>query len=148
MPVSKRKRPASPEGEDWEDASSSSSGSEQDTYDISSALVGKRPKITQHAEDDDDDLAAFIQNSIAKRAVKEGTQVVKNAKGKSKMSKGEVGGGSFQSMGEFLLLLDGVVLMPMIRSPSIFAAIPNASGLSDTNTYSEIIYTYPTGQSS
>jgi len=147
MPVSKRKRPASPEGEDWEDASSSSSGSEQDTYDISSALVGKRPKITQHAEDDDD-LAAFIQNSIAKRAVKEGTQVVKNAKGKSKMSKGEVGGGSFQSMGEFLLLLEGVVLMPMIRSPSIFAAIPNASGLPDTDTYSEIIYTYPTGQSS
>ncbi len=69
--------------------------------DISYALVGKRPKLTQMIEEEDDDgLANFLQASISKRSMKEGTQVLKITKGKIKMTKGEVGGGSFQSMGE------------------------------------------------
>lgn len=78
--------------------------------DISSALTGKRRKVqtsTQDDEDgeDDEDLAKFLKDSIAKRDVKEGTQVLKKAKGKGKVGKGEVGGGSFQSMGASLPVL-------------------------------------------
>ena len=69
--------------------------------DISSALTAKKPKITQSEEDEDEDgLANFIRSSIAKRSMKEGTKIVKKSKGKEKMARGEVGGGSFQSMGK------------------------------------------------
>lgn len=69
--------------------------------DISSALTGKkRPRVDQNDDDDDDDdLNIFIQESISKRDKKTGTEVMKQVKGKSKVAKGEVGGGSFQSMG-------------------------------------------------
>lgn len=74
--------------------------------DISSALAGKRRKVRTSAQDDegedDEDLAKFLKDSMAKRDVKEGTQVLKKAKGKGKVGKGEVGGGSFQSMGTSL----------------------------------------------
>jgi len=76
--------------------------SPSDDFDISSALTNKKRVKTLHSvahEDQDDDFADFIQSSIATRSVKEGTQIVKKAKGKEKMTKGEVGGGSFQSMG-------------------------------------------------
>ena len=75
--------------------------------DISTVLTGKRPKLsstrrpstTDTVDDDDDDLQEFIRESIAKRDVKEGTELLKKTKGKTKIVKGEVGGGSFQSMG-------------------------------------------------
>ena len=74
--------------------------------DISTVLTGKRPKLsstrrpsTTDIVDDDDDLQEFIRESIAKRDVKEGTELLKKTKGKTKIVKGEVGGGSFQSMG-------------------------------------------------
>ena len=80
-------------------------GSSEDEIDISSALTAKRPKVSAKADaleadrsDDDDDLQDFIRESIAKRDVKEGTELLKKTKGK-KIVKGEVGGGSFQSMG-------------------------------------------------
>jgi ATP-dependent RNA helicase DDX54/DBP10 len=76
--------------------------SNNDSFDISLALLGKRPKFSQQAESDsDDDLSNFIQTSIAERSIKEGTRIVKKAIGKEKVSKGEVGGGSFQSMGKW-----------------------------------------------
>jgi len=76
--------------------------SNNDTFDISLALLGKRPKFSQQAESDsDDDLSNFIQTSIATRSIKEGTRIVKKAIGKEKVAKGEVGGGSFQSMGKW-----------------------------------------------
>jgi hypothetical protein len=53
--------------------------------------------------EDDADLADFIQSSIAKRNVKSGTDVLKKTKGKTKIAKGEIGGGSFQSMGKLSL---------------------------------------------
>lgn len=72
-------------------------------FDISSALAGKRPRReaprNEDDEENDEELADFIKKSMAKRDVKEGTQVVKQAKGKGKVVKGELGGGSFQSMG-------------------------------------------------
>lgn len=71
-------------------------GNESDSpeIDISSALAPK-----QQLEDTDDGLHQMIQASIAKRNVKRGTQVVKKTKGNAHITKGEVGGGSFQSMG-------------------------------------------------
>lgn len=70
-----------------------------DEIDISSALTSKRQKLAENDDSDDDDLRNIMAQSIAKRNVKGGVEVVKNAKGKSKLVKGEVGGGSFQSMG-------------------------------------------------
>ena len=110
MPPSKRPRAASvssSEGE-WESDGSIEmvdlSDDDEMDMDISSALAGKRRKVQAFAQDDvdgedDEDLAKFLKDSIAKRDVKEGTQVLKKAKGKGKVGKGEVGGGSFQSMG-------------------------------------------------
>jgi len=51
------------------------------------------------AGDDDDALEEMIRDSIAKRDKKAGTEILKKVKGKNKLVKGEVGGGSFQSMG-------------------------------------------------
>ena len=67
--------------------------------DISSALVGKRQRLSPTL-DGHQDISEFIQSSILKRDIKGGTKVIKNAKGKAKLAKGEVGGGSFQSMGQ------------------------------------------------
>jgi hypothetical protein len=58
--------------------------------DISSALIGKKQKLS----DDHQDISEFIKSSIIKR---DGIKVLKNAKGKAKI---EVGRGSFQSMGQ------------------------------------------------
>lgn len=101
--VSKRK--ISPTADDdsddsaWEGFSGGNALSD-DEVDISSALTGKQDaKRRKQDVDEDADLQEMIQQSIAKRNVKGGTEAVKKAKGKGKMAKGEVGGGSFQSMG-------------------------------------------------
>ncbi len=77
-------------------------GSDGDDFDISSALTGRAAAKTSAVGDDEDDedLAALIRDSTARRHKKDGTKMIKTVKGKSKVSKGEVGGGSFQSMGE------------------------------------------------
>jgi ATP-dependent RNA helicase DDX54/DBP10 len=69
--------------------------------DISGALTGKKPRRDDpgnQPENDDDDIEELIHDSIAKRNVKGGTEMLKKIKGKGK-SKGDIGGGSFQSMG-------------------------------------------------
>jgi ATP-dependent RNA helicase DDX54/DBP10 len=101
MPPLKRKRPATPTEESEDDALSAYSevAADDEDFDISSALTGKRPKLSPQEDEDEDELAQFIQTSISKRSIKEGVQVVKSSKGKAKLTKGEVGGGSFQSMG-------------------------------------------------
>lgn len=105
MAVQKRKRSLE-DVSDLDDFSDADSG---DDVDISAALVGKKSKKPTPAagskqsfgEDDDGDeaLEDIIQESITKRNVKSGTELLKKTKGKAKMAKGEVGGGSFQSMG-------------------------------------------------
>lgn len=79
-----------------------------DDADIAAALVPKRARcdLSGDGDSDDDALRDFIQASISKRDVKAGTHVVKNAKGKAKIAKGEVGGGSFQSMGASATAVD------------------------------------------
>lgn len=99
--------------------SGSSSTSDEETsgsdvsFDISSALTqrhaclqkGKAPLIAHdNGTDDDTELEEMIRNSISKRNVKDGTELLKNTKGKKKLSKGELGGGSFQSMGNSSLI--------------------------------------------
>lgn len=55
----------------------------------------------QASDGDGEDLQEIIRKATTRRDVKEGTQVVKKTKGKAKIAKHEVGGGSFQSMGEY-----------------------------------------------
>lgn len=78
-------------------------GGSDSEVDISSALAGKRQRVEKPqdgGDDSDDALTQMIQDSIAKRNVKGGADVLKKAKGKgNKLVKGEIGGGSFQSMG-------------------------------------------------
>lgn len=74
-----------------------------DSVDIASALTGGKGKgeSMDVGEDDFDDLEDLIKQSVTKRDKKEGTKLMKKTKGKTSMAKGEVGGGSFQSMGMF-----------------------------------------------
>jgi ATP-dependent RNA helicase DDX54/DBP10 len=74
-----------------------------DEVDIASVLTGNKLKKDLVGENSDDELSKMIQSSTARRNVKGGVDVVKKAQGKAKMTKGEVGGGSFQSMGRYLL---------------------------------------------
>lgn len=77
------------------------------SFDLSSTLTrkplskkGKGPLISHKDDvDDDTELEEMIRRSITRRNVKDGTEVLKNTKGKKRLTKGEVGGGSFQSMG-------------------------------------------------
>lgn len=85
----------------------------EDEIDLSSALTGKKPKkaaqekpAQDEDEDDEDDLQNMLRESILKRDVKEGTALLKKTKGRTKITKGEVGGGSFQSMGSCVYLYE------------------------------------------
>lgn len=114
MAMQKRKRTFDDDSE-LLDSSDADSG---DDIDISSALTGKKSKKAKHivdtAEDiskggnnseDDDDIDEIIKESISKRNIKGGTELLKKTKGKAKIAKGEVGGGSFQSMGACIVIL-------------------------------------------
>lgn len=100
----KRPRPDPADQEEDSFAEVSSDGDQEP--DIFAVLTGKKKRRISGPEqilgesEDDEDLQEVIRQATAKRDVKEGTQVVKKAKGKTKIMKGEVGGGSFQSMGE------------------------------------------------
>jgi ATP-dependent RNA helicase DDX54/DBP10 len=109
-PHKKHARTADPESSsDHSDISiiSEDEVSDEDAIDISLALTGNRKRkhaadgSDEAAEDDDDlEFKNLIKDSIAKRDMKKGTEVIKHVKGgRYKLSKGEVGGGSFQSMG-------------------------------------------------
>lgn len=111
----KRQRVASVGGLLDTEISNSSSVSDEEisgsdhSFDISSTLTrqktaskkGKGPLVPREDDvDDDTELEEMIRRSITRRNVKDGTELLKNTKGKKKrLTKGEVGGGSFQSMG-------------------------------------------------
>jgi len=108
MAPQKRKRASEESGEDSDSTFSIIKADDEDV-DISSALIAKH---TQNAtlddsdnggdRSDDDEFGEFINDSIARRNVKGGTDMLKKIKSKGK-GKGEVGGGSFQSMGASIL---------------------------------------------
>lgn len=86
-----------------------------DDIDIASSIAFKKPRPNNDEDksDDDEDLMQFLQESITKRNMKDGTEALKQVKGKkTKMIKGEVGGGSFQSMGASNIYSLPVVLTP------------------------------------
>ena len=107
MALLKRKRIELDEDEESSSHASLGGGSSDDDIDIAGALSGKKERKLKgddygSGSDDDDDfeeLEALIKNSVSRRDKREGTKLLKKTKGKSKISKGEVGGGSFQSMG-------------------------------------------------
>ena len=98
MPITthsnKRKRAQDDEIYEDDDVSEGSSASSDEDVDIFSALTGKRSKRKAGAKvsedvdledlemvQDDEDLEDVIQDSITKRNVKSGTELVKKAKG-------------------------------------------------------------------
>jgi ATP-dependent RNA helicase DDX54/DBP10 len=100
-----RKRAAQSGTESDSNGYSIAQAASDEEIDISLALTYKHPKNTEKQReinvDSDDDLQEMIQASIAKRNVKGGTEVLKKTKGKAKITKGEISGGSFQSMGVY-----------------------------------------------
>lgn len=106
MPDLKRKRPQEDEESD-DDSFEFASDDDGSDVDISSALTGKKLRREPAAksrgggdeDEDEGELEDIIRDSIAKRDVKGGTEMLKKTKGKTKIVKGETGGGSFQSMG-------------------------------------------------
>lgn len=107
MLAHKRKRNSAPSQTDSDPDLSSTDDFSDDEVDISSALTGKRPKLApptqpfDNSDDDEEDLEDIIRMATSKANVKGGTEMLKKTKGKAKIAKGEVGGGSFQSMGAF-----------------------------------------------
>jgi ATP-dependent RNA helicase DDX54/DBP10 len=94
MVESKRKRRQDSE-QDWSDCSRDSFSAG-----LSLDLPRKQAKVSSSTDEGDNDgLKEVIQKTTTRRDVKGGTAILKRAKGKGKMTKGEVGGGSFQSMG-------------------------------------------------
>lgn len=127
-----------------------------DAVDISSALAGKKRKLSEvpvDLEDDDpEDFSRFIQESIAKRDVREGTQIVKSIKGKQKVAKGEIGGGSFQSMGLHPSLLRSLTLqgyrvptpIQRLTIPALLASPPrDLVGMARTGSGKSLAYMIP-----
>jgi ATP-dependent RNA helicase DDX54/DBP10 len=109
MAVQKRKRDEEAFLDSGDDLLGAFGSDEESDIDISSALTGKKRRTDLHVsrnepeddgrDDDEEDLENIIRESITKRNVKGGTELLKKTKGKTKIAKGEVGGGSFQSMG-------------------------------------------------
>ncbi|KIJ39871.1 hypothetical protein M422DRAFT_230441 [Sphaerobolus stellatus SS14] len=114
--------------------------------DISSMLMG-----VQHGASDNEDDEDFIRESMSKQNIKTGTELIKKAKGK-KISKGEVGGGSFQSMGLLPSLLRALTLrgyrvptpIQRITIPSLLANPPrDVVGMARTGSGKTLAYMVP-----
>ena len=112
--MTKRRRPTEEyesDSDDFIEGSSLSAAVSDSEVDISSALTGRKKaqRLDYHTdeedvisnEDDFEELEGLIKESVLKRDRKEGTKLLKKTKGKTKIAKGEVGGGSFQSMGAY-----------------------------------------------
>lgn len=98
------KRPRLDLTDEEEDTSPDISFDGEQEPDIFAALTGQKKRRTsgpeEQSSEDDEDLQEIIRQATTKRHIREGTEVVKKTKGKTKVTKGEIGGGSFQSMGE------------------------------------------------
>ncbi|THH08381.1 hypothetical protein EW145_g2741 [Phellinidium pouzarii] len=143
------------------DAESSAQGSSRDAFpddevDISAALTGKRKAKKADGddglEDDFDELENIIKKSVAKRDKKEGTKMLKMTKGKTKIAKGEVGGGSFQSMGLHPSILRSLTLrgykiptpIQRLSIPTLLANPPrDLVGMARTGSGKTLAYMVP-----
>ncbi|KAH8119551.1 DEAD-domain-containing protein [Phellopilus nigrolimitatus] len=127
------------DAEDFTQGSSHNAISD-DEVDIFTALAGKKK------------LENMIKESVTKRDKKEGTKLLKNTKGKTKMSKGEVGGGSFQSMGLHPSLLRSLTLrgykvptpIQRLTIPTLLASPPrDLVGMARTGSGKTLAYMVP-----
>jgi hypothetical protein len=121
----------------------------EDEIDISSALIGKKKaRLTDdhNSENEDQILHEIIREATSKRDIRGGTELLKRTKGKAKLTKGEVGGGSFQSMGMSYgacVFYATVILSRSsvnVRSAPMAASLVDTTGLSNTNTDPTFIY--------
>ncbi|EJD03333.1 DEAD-domain-containing protein [Fomitiporia mediterranea MF3/22] len=141
-------------------ASSSQIVHSDDEVDITAALTGKKAKSSDNVlesdgEDDYEELEALIKDSVAKRDKKEGTKILRQTKGKTKISKGEVGGGSFQSMGLHPPLLRSLTLrgykvptpIQRLSIPTLLANPPrDLVGMARTGSGKTLAYMVPLTQ--
>ncbi|KAK7053289.1 ATP-dependent RNA helicase dbp10 [Paramarasmius palmivorus] len=150
----KRKHNESEDEGSSQDSFSNDEPENEEDIDISSALVSKKPRMEKHtnSDDEDADLSLFLQDTMAKRNVKSGTEVVKQMKGKSKLAKGEVGGGSFQSMGLHPSLLRSLTLqgyrvptpIQRLSIPALLANPPqDLVGMARTGSGKSLAYMIP-----
>ncbi|KAI5120302.1 hypothetical protein M0805_005806 [Coniferiporia weirii] len=156
----KRKQPVEDSDSESSAQGSSRDGFSDDEVDITAALTGK--KRTRGADGDSDDNAAsdddydelekIIRDSVAKRDKKEGTKLLKMTKGKKKITKGEVGGGSFQSMGLHPSILRSLTLrgykiptpIQRLSVPALLADPPrDLVGMARTGSGKTLAYMIP-----
>jgi len=151
-----RKRRAAPIADVLDTGLSRSSSSTSDegtsgsdhSLDISSALIKRKPSLQKgkaplippdDGTDDDTELEEMIRNSISRRNVKDGTELLKNTKGKKKLSKGELGGGSFQYMGNSSWSLSAshelILLSFFFRAFPLDFTVPHTTGFPYTHSY-------------
>ncbi|KAH0827889.1 P-loop containing nucleoside triphosphate hydrolase protein [Lanmaoa asiatica] len=125
---------------------------DDEDIDIASALTGNRAaQLPLDEGTDDDELDEFIHDAIVKRNVKGGTHLLKTIKSKGN-GKGDVGGGSFQSMGLHPPLLRALTLQgyrtptPIQRAtiPSLLATPPrDLVGMARTGSGKTLAYMIP-----
>ncbi|KZS98466.1 DEAD-domain-containing protein [Sistotremastrum niveocremeum HHB9708] len=157
MPELKRKRsPAFPSSDDDShngSGESSAHDSESDEVDITASLAGKskRQRTTEQDNDDIDD-ETYIRQSLAKQNMKQGMEMLKKVKGRTKLAKGEVGGGSFQSMGLNPALLRALTLrgyrvptpIQRLAIPALLASPPqDLVGMARTGSGKTFAYMIP-----
>ncbi|KAF8520354.1 P-loop containing nucleoside triphosphate hydrolase protein [Hysterangium stoloniferum] len=115
--------------------------------DISLTLVGRHKQGNDEGDDED-----FIRKTMTKHNVKSGTEVLKKTKGKNKMTKGEVGGGSFQSMGLHPTLLRSLTLrgyrvptpIQRLTIPTLLSTPPrDVVGMARTGSGKTLAYMIP-----
>ncbi|GJJ06257.1 hypothetical protein Clacol_000448 [Clathrus columnatus] len=123
-----------------------------DEIDISGQLLGKAVQAEEGEDVDDEDEDAFIKETISKFNIKSGTDVLKKTKGKGKITKGELGGGSFQSMGLNPSLLRSLTIrgyktptpIQRLTIPSLLADPPrDVVGMARTGSGKTLAYTIP-----
>lgn len=156
MTTHKRKRAEEPVDSDNYFSEVEQDDDDDFDVDISSALTGKKPRTGPRPPraaapaggDDDEDIEELIKESIAKRNVKGGTELLKKTKGKTKITKGEVGGGSFQSMGAFSQHRINCTLFMFRRLASLAIAVSHSAGFPDTHTHPATFYPCPLDESS
>ncbi|KAH7339679.1 DEAD-domain-containing protein [Rhizoctonia solani] len=119
--MAKRSEKSISESSDVELSGSESSDDQVDIFDaLANPGTGK-----QVEESDSEDDTQFIQRAIEKRNKKGGTEITKAIGSKGKLSKGAIGGGSFQSMGLNPSLLRSLLLRGFkIPTPIQRQAIP------------------------
>ncbi|KZO98912.1 ATP-dependent RNA helicase DBP10 [Calocera viscosa TUFC12733] len=167
----KRRRPSeSPADDSGSEEAGWVSFGDEDDVDIADALIkskpAKRQKVSKPAPslrdnddnepgeiDAEDDEDEFIANLMVKHNVKAGTEVVKNAKSKKgNVSKGAVGGGSFQSMGLRPPLLRALLVrgfqhptpIQRLAIPALLSAPPrDLVGMARTGSGKTLAYLVP-----